>query len=324
MFRFNNPDALLVFLMTAARLRDPAGHGAGRGRWLVLAGVLVGFGFLTKMLQAFLVLPAFVAGISDRGADRLRTRMCTCSPPWPRWSCRSAGGWPWSSCCRPRCGPYRRFAEQLGAGTDLRLQRARPDHRERDRQRRRPPRWRLGARPGSPGCSTGLRRHDQLADPGRADARPWRRMVTIGRRSRARTGSGGDHALGRLAAGHRAGVLVHGRDLSTTTTRWRWPRPSPALVSAAELWQQRERWLARIGLAAAVDATTAWAFVLLARASEPYPSLSGADRGDRRAGHDRTAGRRPAAPARGRARRPGRAACRSRPARRRGSRRPRR
>jgi 4-amino-4-deoxy-L-arabinose transferase-like glycosyltransferase len=34
---------------------------AGRTRWLVLVGVLIGFGFLTKMLQAFLVLPAFAA-----------------------------------------------------------------------------------------------------------------------------------------------------------------------------------------------------------------------------------------------------------------------
>ncbi len=32
---------------------------AGKTRWLVLAGALLGFGFLTKMLQAFLVLPAF-------------------------------------------------------------------------------------------------------------------------------------------------------------------------------------------------------------------------------------------------------------------------
>ncbi len=34
---------------------------AGRTRWLLLAAALVGFGFLTKMLQAFLVLPAFAA-----------------------------------------------------------------------------------------------------------------------------------------------------------------------------------------------------------------------------------------------------------------------
>lgn len=59
MFRFNNPDALLLFLLVLAGyclLRAIEKHGA---RWLVLAGALVGLGFLTKMLQAFLVLPAF-------------------------------------------------------------------------------------------------------------------------------------------------------------------------------------------------------------------------------------------------------------------------
>ncbi len=61
MFRFDNPDALLVLLLvgaTAAVLR--AVEAPRRAlRWLVLAGALVGFAFLTKMLQAFLVLPAF-------------------------------------------------------------------------------------------------------------------------------------------------------------------------------------------------------------------------------------------------------------------------
>ncbi|MGS2617371.1 ArnT family glycosyltransferase [Micromonospora sp. LZ34] len=62
MFRFNNPDALLVLLLvTAAYATVRAVESAGT-RWLVLAGALVGFGFLTKMLQAFLVVPVF-AGV---------------------------------------------------------------------------------------------------------------------------------------------------------------------------------------------------------------------------------------------------------------------
>ncbi|MDT8910799.1 glycosyltransferase family 39 protein [Amycolatopsis sp. PS_44_ISF1] len=60
MFRFDNPDAFLVLLMVAAayflvRALERAGTG-----WLLLSGVALGFGFLDKMLQAFLVLPAFV------------------------------------------------------------------------------------------------------------------------------------------------------------------------------------------------------------------------------------------------------------------------
>lgn len=61
MFRFNNPDALLVLCMVAAaytttRAVDAAGRRAGTW-WLVAAGALVGLGFLTKQLQVMLVVP---------------------------------------------------------------------------------------------------------------------------------------------------------------------------------------------------------------------------------------------------------------------------
>jgi 4-amino-4-deoxy-L-arabinose transferase-like glycosyltransferase len=59
MFRFNNPDALLVLLLVAAAYAVTRALERASTKWLVLAGALVGFGFLAKMLQAFLVLPAF-------------------------------------------------------------------------------------------------------------------------------------------------------------------------------------------------------------------------------------------------------------------------
>ncbi len=59
MFRFDNPDALLVLLLTAATYATVRALEAGRTKWLVLGATLVGFAFLTKMLQAFLVVPAF-------------------------------------------------------------------------------------------------------------------------------------------------------------------------------------------------------------------------------------------------------------------------
>jgi 4-amino-4-deoxy-L-arabinose transferase-like glycosyltransferase len=62
MFRFNNPDALLVLLLTLATYLTLRGIESGRIRWVVWAGVAIGFGFLTKQLQAFLILPV-LAGV---------------------------------------------------------------------------------------------------------------------------------------------------------------------------------------------------------------------------------------------------------------------
>ncbi|RYU11003.1 ArnT family glycosyltransferase [Nocardioides iriomotensis] len=58
MFRFDNPDALLVLLLIGATAATLKALERNPARWLALAGALVGFAFLTKMLQAFLVLPA--------------------------------------------------------------------------------------------------------------------------------------------------------------------------------------------------------------------------------------------------------------------------
>ena len=63
MFRFDNPDALLVLLMVGAayattRAVEISATGRAGTRWLALGGALVGLAFLTKMLQAFLVVPA--------------------------------------------------------------------------------------------------------------------------------------------------------------------------------------------------------------------------------------------------------------------------
>ncbi|MEV4264897.1 glycosyltransferase family 39 protein [Kribbella sp. NPDC049584] len=86
MFRFNNPDALLILLLCAGawavtRAIDSVEHSA---RWMILAGSLVGFGFLTKMLQAFLILPAFgiaylVAGKPALGKRLLHLLLATIS-----------------------------------------------------------------------------------------------------------------------------------------------------------------------------------------------------------------------------------------------------
>ncbi len=75
MFRFNNPDALLVLLMTAAAYTLVRAVENGRSRWLVLTGLLLGFAFLAKMLQAFLVVPGFAVTYLWAGPPRLGRRI---------------------------------------------------------------------------------------------------------------------------------------------------------------------------------------------------------------------------------------------------------
>ena len=79
MFKFDNPDALLVLLMTLAGYFVIRAMCTAVGRraamWVALAGVALGFAFLTKMLQGLMVLPAFGAAYLIAGQVRLRTRL---------------------------------------------------------------------------------------------------------------------------------------------------------------------------------------------------------------------------------------------------------
>jgi len=59
MFRFNNPDALLTLLLVIGAYCVVRATEVASTRWLLLAGAAVGFGFLTKMLQAVVVVPVF-------------------------------------------------------------------------------------------------------------------------------------------------------------------------------------------------------------------------------------------------------------------------
>ncbi|MFF0544689.1 glycosyltransferase family 39 protein [Nocardia thailandica] len=75
MFRFNNPDALLVLLMVAAAWATTRAIADGRWRWLVLTGVFVGLGFLTKQLQVLLVVPPLALAYLVAGPPRLGKRL---------------------------------------------------------------------------------------------------------------------------------------------------------------------------------------------------------------------------------------------------------
>ncbi|MBY4035627.1 glycosyltransferase family 39 protein [Rhodococcus fascians] len=75
MFRFNNPDALLVLLMIAAVWAMLRGVESGKTKWLLITGMFVGFGFLTKQLQVMLVVPPLALTYLIAGPPKLGTRV---------------------------------------------------------------------------------------------------------------------------------------------------------------------------------------------------------------------------------------------------------
>ncbi|MCU1475454.1 MAG: hypothetical protein JWQ64_147 [Subtercola sp.] len=75
MFRFNNPDALLVLLLTASVYFTLRAIESGKMRWLLLAGAMIGFGFLTKQLQAFVLLPPLAVAYAWAGPVKFGKRL---------------------------------------------------------------------------------------------------------------------------------------------------------------------------------------------------------------------------------------------------------
>ncbi|WP_309059900.1 glycosyltransferase family 39 protein [Streptomyces sp.] len=75
MFRFNNPDALLALLMSLACHLVVRALEDGRTKWLVWAGAAIGFAFLTKTLQAFLILPALALAYGVCAPVKVRKRL---------------------------------------------------------------------------------------------------------------------------------------------------------------------------------------------------------------------------------------------------------
>lgn len=75
MFRYDNPDALLTLTLLGAAWAMLHALEDGRTRWLVLTGAVVGLGFLTKQLQAFLVVPALAVTYAAFGPPRLGVRL---------------------------------------------------------------------------------------------------------------------------------------------------------------------------------------------------------------------------------------------------------
>ncbi|MGH3827052.1 MAG: ArnT family glycosyltransferase, partial [Pseudonocardiaceae bacterium] len=78
--RDTNPDTLMVLLLVAAAyaftrsVQRPLESGRAT-RWLLLAAVFLGLGFVTKMLQAWIVVPAFALAYLVGSAAPMRRRV---------------------------------------------------------------------------------------------------------------------------------------------------------------------------------------------------------------------------------------------------------
>ncbi|HEV7210257.1 MAG TPA: glycosyltransferase family 39 protein [Blastococcus sp.] len=75
LFRYDNPDALMTLLLVAAAYATTRALEEGRTRWVVLTGTFLGLAFLTKSLQAFLVLPALASILVLAAPGTLRRRL---------------------------------------------------------------------------------------------------------------------------------------------------------------------------------------------------------------------------------------------------------
>ena len=291
MFRFNNPDALLVLLLVAAAYCVVRATETASTRWMALAGCAIGFAFLTKMLQAFLVAPGLALAFLVAAPVGL----------WPRiWKLMvgaaamvASAGWYvalvslWPAESRPYIGGSTgNSLLQLALGyngIDRMVGGAGPG----------------GGHPGGPPPGGG-----PGGGPGGAGTLFFGGEPGIGRMFGLSMGTEASWllpaALIGLAAGLwltrgtprtgrlRASLLLWGGWLLVTAAVFSFmdgtihPYYTVALapaiaalvgISVRELWRTKDRLPARLVLAAMSVATGAWAFVLLERTPEWMPAL---------------------------------------------------
>jgi 4-amino-4-deoxy-L-arabinose transferase-like glycosyltransferase len=276
-FRFNNPDALLVLLLTAAAYAMVRALETASARWLALAGALVGFGFLAKMLQALVVVPVFglvYLAAAPTGLGRRMTQLAVAGAA----VVASAGWWlaivaAWPAGSRP----------YVGGSQDNTL-------------------WNLilgyngfgrltGDEPGSvggggaAGSRWGTTGWSRLFGAEMGGQISWLLpaallLLVVGLALRGRAPRT-DRARAALAMWGgwlvlTGAVFSYGKGIIH-------PYYTVALVPAigalvgmggASLWRLRSRLLARAGLAAALAVAAGWSYVLLARTPDWHPLLA--------------------------------------------------
>ncbi|MFY2787925.1 glycosyltransferase family 39 protein [Rhodococcus sp. MALMAid1271] len=280
MFRFNNPDALLVLLMIAAVWALLRGVETGKTTWLLLTGMFVGFGFLTKQLQVMLVVPPLALTYLIAGPPKLVTRVLQLFGALGAMIV-SAGWWLlivefWPASSRPWVGGsqnnsileltfgYNGFGRLSGDETGSVTRGGFG-----------------GAGGGSMWGETGISR---MFDASQGGQIAWLLpaalillvvgLVLCGRSPRSN--------------GRRASLIVWGSWVLVTGLTFSFMAGifhayytvalSPAIaaligIGSVMAWRRRERWWVRIAMAVAVAATVAMAWVLLGRSASFVPWL---------------------------------------------------
>jgi 4-amino-4-deoxy-L-arabinose transferase-like glycosyltransferase len=270
MFRFDNPDALLVLVMTIAAYTTLRAVESGRTRWLVATGALLGFGFLTKQLQVLLVLPAFAAAFAVAAPTSLWRRVRSLF--WGGVAVVVAAGW-WIAIVELTPAADRPY---IGGSTDNSILELTFGYNGFGRL--------TGNETGSTANQWGATGLTRLFNDDFGGQISWllpaalvltvAGLVMAGRRRRTDTA--------------RAAYLVWGGWLVVTALTFSLASGiihpyytvalAPAIaaligIGATQLWHQRNSMAARLTMAGTTALTSVWAFVLLDRTPTWYPAL---------------------------------------------------
>jgi 4-amino-4-deoxy-L-arabinose transferase-like glycosyltransferase len=299
-FRFNDPDAFITLTATLAAYAITRAVESGRTRWVALTGVLLGLGFLGKMLAGFLALPALALVYLVCGPPKLGKRI---------WQLLVGGaavaataGW-WVAIVLLTPAAERPF---VGSTTDNNILNLTFGYNGLSRL--------TGSRGGFPGGAGRTAGHGLGAAAGEAARGPgafgggaggafgggtgltrlfgaewggqiswlipaalialaamlWvsRRSVRADRTRAAAVAWGGWLVVAGLVLSYMSGTTHSYYSIALAP-------PIGALVGigAVGLWRIRHTWFARVAMAAALAATGAWAWVLLDRSPAWFPWL---------------------------------------------------
>ncbi|MDC0768355.1 ArnT family glycosyltransferase [Streptomyces sp. HD] len=295
MFRFNNPDAMLALLMAVACYFVIRGLEDGRTRWLVWAGVAIGFAFLAKTLQAFLILPplAIVYAVCAPVSVKKRIGQLTAGLV----AIVVSGGWwvavveLWPASSRPYIG-----GSQNNSFLELTFGYNGLGRLNGDETGSVGGGGGGGGGGGNGGGNWGETGWDRLFGSSIGGQVSWlipaalillvAGLVATLPHSRMR--SSGGTPMARRTSVTRGSFLVWGGALVTTMLVFSYmqgifheyytvalaPYIAPLIgMGAALLWEKREKAWASLTLAGAMTATAAWGYVLLNRSSDYLPWL---------------------------------------------------